>query len=122
VRTHPSGLRNFRPGFDGWPGDHGDVLLGSLADAAGTESDSSFVKLITAQECVSRPGSSLSFETTPEHGVLGITHPHLMPHRESLTAGATELSWLTILIPGGSFPGIREIGNAAHTLGLLCGG
>jgi hypothetical protein len=34
-------------GFDGWPGDHGEVLRGSRGDAAGTESGSSFVERIT---------------------------------------------------------------------------
>src|SRR2546423_5415243 len=33
--------------FDGWPGDHGEVLRGSRGDAAGTESGSSFVERIT---------------------------------------------------------------------------
>jgi hypothetical protein len=33
--------------FDGWPGDHGEVLRGSRDDAAGTESGSSFVERIT---------------------------------------------------------------------------
>ena len=33
--------------FDGWPGDHGEVLRGSRGDAAGTEPGSSFVKWIT---------------------------------------------------------------------------
>jgi hypothetical protein len=32
--------------FDGWPGDHGEVLRGSRGDAAGTESGSSFVERI----------------------------------------------------------------------------
>jgi hypothetical protein len=31
-------------GFNGWPGDHGEVLRGSRGDAAGTESGSSFIK------------------------------------------------------------------------------
>ena len=34
-------------GFDGWPGDHGEVLRGSRGDAAGTESGSSFVERFT---------------------------------------------------------------------------
>ena len=33
--------------FNGWPGDHGEVLRGSRGDAAGTESGSSFVERIT---------------------------------------------------------------------------
>ena len=44
------GLRrsgNSWAGFNGWPGDHGEVLRGSRGDAAGTESGSSFVERIT---------------------------------------------------------------------------
>ena len=33
--------------FNGWPGDHGEVLRGSRGEAAGTESGSSFVERIT---------------------------------------------------------------------------
>jgi hypothetical protein len=33
--------------FDGWPGDHGEVLRGSRGDAAGTEPGSSFAERIT---------------------------------------------------------------------------
>jgi hypothetical protein len=33
--------------FNGWPGDHGEVLRGSCGEAAGTESGSSFAERIT---------------------------------------------------------------------------
>jgi hypothetical protein len=35
---------NSLAGFNGWPGDHGEVLRGSRGDAAGTESGSSFIE------------------------------------------------------------------------------
>jgi len=49
VRTCPASPDQGTPGsvFDGWPGDHGEVLRGSRGDAAGTESGSSFVERIT---------------------------------------------------------------------------
>ena len=48
-RCAPVVGRRGTPGlaFNGWPGDHGEVLRGSRGDAAGTESGSSFVERIT---------------------------------------------------------------------------
>src|SRR5262245_21369964 len=43
----PGGWGTSGLAFNGWPGDHGEVLRGSRGDAAGTESGSSFVERIT---------------------------------------------------------------------------
>ena len=42
-----AGKGTLRLVFDGWPGDHGEVLRGSRGDAAGIELGSSFVERIT---------------------------------------------------------------------------